>query len=425
MRGMKNKERIMLISATLASILWLSGACDKTDNSFGKNRWQTAGGRGENEKEESNDTTIYVSGVAFPDGYDWKRDTLHGEIDCRLVLLRNGKRIVDLPARLDRQVSSDPDMHRIVDGHLYTEFSSDSVTLIGKDGRTLFSYRGREMISGLMVRPDGVYTLGSDRDGNGFSYRKDGQVIMKKDTGIVYGGMYGISRPTGALYEENGHLYFTYYTVFRSAGRTIRHYYTVEDANETEIEFPMKSVGLYDIQVIKDELYFLLNRYSDFSTLALVCGKDYKDIVPNSVASASNARIVADGTVIYVVSDLVSKNSRHYYTSVWREDEGEKTFPGKTEILIANGTVCAMEKNADGKVRKASCGDKSFSIEGDYALMTRNCAAYSGGRLFLALTPSEIGKSPVLWFNGIGKEISEIKNGFVTGVSVVLPRNGS
>ena len=422
---MKTKERIMLIAAMLASILWLSEACDKNDGDFGKSRWQTIGGRGDKEKEESDDTTIYVSGVAFPEGYDWKKDTLHGEIDCRLVLLKNGKRIVDLPARVDRQVSSDPDMHRIVDGHLYTEFSSDSVTLIGKDGRTLFSYRGREMISGFMVRPDGVYTLGSDRDGDGFSYRRDGQVLMKKDTGIVYGGMYGISRTTGALYEENGHLYFTYYTVFRSAGRTIRHYYTAEDASATEIEFPMKSVGLYDIQVINEELYFLLNRYSDNSPLALVCGKDYKDIVPNSVASASNARIVTDGGIIYVVSELVAKNSRYYYTSVWSEDEGEKKFPAGTEILISDGTVCAMEKNADGKVRKVSCGDKSFSIEGDYALMTRNCAAYSGGRLFLALTPSEIGKSPVIWIDGTGKEISDIKNGFVTGISVVLPGNGS
>ena len=187
----------------------------------------------------------------------------------------------------------------------------------------------------------------------------------------------------------------------------------------------MKSVGLYDIQVINEELYFLLNRYSDNSPLALVCGKDYKDIVPNSVASASNARIVTDGGIIYVVSELVAKNSRYYYTSVWSEDEGEKKFPAGTEILISDGTVCAMEKNADGKVRKVSCGDKSFSIEGDYALMTRDCAAYSGGRLFLALTPSEIGKSPVIWIDGTGKEISDIKNGFVTGISVVLPGNGS
>jgi len=142
---------------------------------------------------------VYLTAVRYPDGYDWELDTCAVEGTVLIDLYRDGEIVRSIPAG----PSVHPDMHRFTGGHLYTDCSSGNETVVSRDGTELFRFEGRESMRGFLVREDGVHTLGQDRDGNGFTYRVDGRVIFRSETGTVRGGWdrYG---PAGGALTESG-----------------------------------------------------------------------------------------------------------------------------------------------------------------------------------------------------------------------------
>lgn len=139
---------------------------------------------------------VWLTAVRYPDGFDWERDTCAVEGTVWIDLYRDGKRILSVAAG----ESVHPDMHRFLGGHLYTDASTDTETVVRQDGNELFRFPGREALRGFLVREDGIHTLGQDRDGDGFSYRVDGRIVFRSETGTVLGTPDG-SGP-GALTED-------------------------------------------------------------------------------------------------------------------------------------------------------------------------------------------------------------------------------
>ena len=86
---------------TLIPLLLVAG-CELLDNDIkmGPDRYQTeksgirGGSSGDGAGGETGtipkDTLLYVSGIAFPQGYNWQRDTAFGTSGGRLQLFRNG-----------------------------------------------------------------------------------------------------------------------------------------------------------------------------------------------------------------------------------------------------------------------------------------------------------------------------------------------
>ena len=138
---------------------------------------------------------VYLTAVRFPDGYAWDLDTCAVDGEVWIDLYRDGERVRSLPAG----PSVHPDMHRYTGGHLYTDWSTDTETVVFRDGAELFRFEGREALRGFLVREDGVHTLGQDRDGSGFTYRIDGRIQYRSETGAVLGGpgRSGRTRRTG------------------------------------------------------------------------------------------------------------------------------------------------------------------------------------------------------------------------------------
>ena len=141
---------------------------------------------------------VYLTAVRFPDGYAWDLDTCAVDGDVWIDLYRDGNRIRSVPAG----ASVHPDMHRFAGGHLYTDYSTETETVLSRNGVELFRYEGRESLRGFLVREDGIHTLGQDRDGDGFTYRIDGRVVFRSETGEVLGGFDGTGAPGGALTES-------------------------------------------------------------------------------------------------------------------------------------------------------------------------------------------------------------------------------
>lgn len=148
---------------------------------------------------------IYLTAVRFPDGYAWQEDTCAVDGPVWIDLYRDGTLVRSVPA----DGSVHPDMHRFMGGHLYTDCSTDTETVVSRDGVELFRFEGREALRGFLIREDGVHTLGQDRDGEGLTYRVDGRIVFRSETGAVLGRPDEPGAPGGALAEYGENVCYT------------------------------------------------------------------------------------------------------------------------------------------------------------------------------------------------------------------------
>lgn len=190
-----------------------------------------------------NDTTILLSGVRFAMDYDWRQDSNYGAEDFEVLLYRDFEPVIEIPSS-SGLVSPDPDTHHIIGGQLYTEFATADKTRLARDGKMLLGFDGRELFKGILPDGDDIYTLSESRDGNGFSLRRNGEVLFSRERGSVFGDLSDPSyRPYGALYKDDGAICFCY----RDGGGKDEAYYFVRDGKATDSGLEER----YDIQDLK------------------------------------------------------------------------------------------------------------------------------------------------------------------------------
>jgi len=134
--------------------------------------------------------SLYAAAVAYPEGYDWRRDSLAGAVDTDILFLKDGIEMMRVKVSQANEVSPDPDSHHIIDGHLYLNYANSSHTVIKRDGVELFRYEGRENIRSLTVRDTAIYTLGTPMGKAGWAFRKNGEVIHSSQAGKLLGGLF-------------------------------------------------------------------------------------------------------------------------------------------------------------------------------------------------------------------------------------------
>ena len=78
-------------------------------------------GPGANIDGNDSKTICYMTGIDYPRDFDWT-DTSQEEksVRCSLTVFADGVPMLKIPVGDGHEVSADPDMHRILDGHLYT-----------------------------------------------------------------------------------------------------------------------------------------------------------------------------------------------------------------------------------------------------------------------------------------------------------------
>jgi len=133
---------------------------------------------------------LYSTAIAFPNGYNWRRDSLGGGVGTEIIFFKDTLEMIRVNATSANEVSADPDRHRIIDGHLYTDFSSSSHTVLKKDGIELLRYSSREYIRSLIVKDSSVYTLGVPIGKEGWALRKNGQAVHMGEKGKLIGGLH-------------------------------------------------------------------------------------------------------------------------------------------------------------------------------------------------------------------------------------------
>ena len=192
-------------------------------------------------------TVTYVSAFDYPDGYDWRSDPERGEVRCSLVVFREGLPILKVPVGCDYSVGPDPDMHRIIDGRLYTDCSAGGETIIKRDGKHILTYPAAEMICDFAVKGDEIHTLGHSREGKGFSYRVNGRTVLERAAGYTFERI---------VFEDTAAV-VAFAEPIVSASGTIERYYVMRGGKVSQVALREDIKKVWDVAVYNGEVYYL------------------------------------------------------------------------------------------------------------------------------------------------------------------------
>ena len=342
--------------------------------------------------------SILVSGVEYPQGYDWVQDSGSRSTQAWLLMFEGSQEVLRFPVGNGTLWTPDPDSHRIWDGHLYTFAIDGNETVIGRDGAEVLRYDGAESIRGFAVEGGHIVTLGQ-KEGGGFSLRLDGKAVFFSENGFVQGSLdCGVPR-SGALFQDKGHRYFTYIDNDRL--------HLVEDNTEVSIPeaAPPADAAVGGGRRIFGRIILYRNKYR----LQLAWDKIFCDWQPSFYDKAPGLRLIhRDGQFRAVV-----KVSGQWY--VWDAANGRPLgqYPcSSLEIYPCEGAD-AMVLTSAGKVLEA----KPFSPPegGGYAFLSGACGTFDGDEFIAGY--SGLDGTPNLVMRGdIGLELPF--NGPITSVAV-------
>lgn len=159
----------------------------------------------------SGDTLVYVCTVSYPAGFDWRADSTDRKEDGRIRLFANGRPVLELETGAGTGLSPEGDLHHLIGGHLYSEGFRDGQTLLLRDGTPLLRFTGREKLCGYLTADGDDYSLWRDRDGEGFSFRKNADVLLRRESGRPFGDFGDTGNGIhGALTLSGGSVCFSY-----------------------------------------------------------------------------------------------------------------------------------------------------------------------------------------------------------------------
>ncbi len=154
-----------------------------------------------------------------------------------ILVMREGEEAWGVKIGEEEAASGDIDMHRYLSGHLYTDFSTATQTIISRDGAEIFRYDGAERILFMAVQGGDVLTLGESRSGRGFSSRINGEGLFKSERGTVF---------QNAELSPRGNIRFFFSLPVNSTEGVINEYYAVDGAESRKITIPQDVSGVID-----------------------------------------------------------------------------------------------------------------------------------------------------------------------------------
>lgn len=337
----------------------------------------------------------YITGLDYPDGYDWRADSENGTVKCSLVVFADGRPVMKVPVGHEYHVSPDPDMHRMIGGHIYTDYSDDDETIIKKDGQEIFRYEGREMILGMAVCGDDIYTLGQPRRGNGFAYRKNGQAVILKSKGYAF--------PRLQVAEDS--LCFAFSEPIESFSGEVERYYHVVNGRIMQVGVREDVRKVWDVIMHQGRACYLATM-TGVSSPVVVNGEMMKALEFSSGIDMLTSRLLTAGKSLGVEAICIRGNT--YSSCLWKDSIKYRQFAnGMTVNGICtwnDGICCVLNSgslNSGGTIFR--CGE-IFAFPAGYSAMGSNPIAMLDGILHVGLSSLNGGK-PKIWKDGTTQEL--------------------
>lgn len=353
----------------------------------------------------SSKETCYVTGFDYPDEYDWRTDPEKGSVKCSLVVFADGQLMIKVPVGEDYEVSSDPDMHRMADGHLYTDYSTETETVIKKDGRDFLRYSGREIICGLLVQEDTVYTLGHPRGGSGFVFRKNGQIVLERSSGKSF----------GRLQLDEGRICFAFVEPVNAGDELIERYYHYTDGEIVQAAVRDDVRKVWDMVSHRGEVCYIASLTGVQRPVLFHEGQ----ISALSLPDADNPlsfEMVHGGDVLFW-KGLFASSEGSVASILWHKPEYYVRFEdgmvAGSFCMAGDGICCTLNHSGKSGIIYR-CGE-IFPMPEGYVVMGGSCSAVSNGILHVGLS-SLVGEQPTIWRDG---EITALDIcGYIASVSV-------
>ena len=357
---------------------------------------------------------LFVTAVCYPEGYDWRRDTAHGSVRGRVLLLRARDKaafdtLLSLEAGPGKAVSLDPDRHHFAGGHLYTECFTESGTVYRCDGQTILRVSEREYVRGILSLYGDLYVLSQRLSGEGFLLRKNWKPLFSCGEGRLYGSLgdpdFG---RTGALFEDGGQACFFYEDPDGN-----RH--LVCGKEDRAIPLPKRIATVYDIRCF-DGTLCLVGRTTGKHAPVLYIGSKKHDLsatITTPVQLGDFSLFRYGGAVGFRGTFRLNWNQA-LYTGRWTQSRLVESHPG-TCFWLEDGSYVLKR---DGRVVAARHGTVEYSFANSGSLIMPQCVCLSPGALYLALTPTgsdSAARRPWLWADGVRTEIG--LNGCLTSVT--------
>lgn len=406
--------RSIYLAAALAALLC---ACERLPENSAHNRGPGNRGwifrDGDDSPEDipaAKDTTVYTLGIEYPASYDWKRDTAYGNVGCRIVVFANQKRILEAEAGPGTMLSADPDMHRIWDGVLWSDWSDGSHTVISRNGEEAFRYEGNEMICGFMVHGGAVHTLGRSRSGKGFSYRIDGELILSDSSGIPVGDPYSTPEETGIMYLDQGEVCFG----FRRNENGTDRWYAVRSGKAEPADCGVRLSEVFDIRYIDGRLHMAGTSPSNGGRLVHVC-EGVVDQLWRSEAKVTNfCHMMPSGGKLFFYVGYVRLDGKTE-SCLWK-DRGSIISYGTdyAGFWVSEGQYAQIALNSEGLLGTVRAGSGYWWFKDSLVLMSHQCVRYDEGALLIAATPVRKELSPVMWKNG--RSLALTLHGYLGGI---------
>ena len=346
--------------------------------------------------------TCYVTAFDYQEGYDWKADTDNGNIKCSLTVFANDVPVMKIPVGKEYEVSSDPDMHRILGGHLYTDYSTEHETVIKKDGQELFRYEGREMILDMIIFGTDIFTLGCPRRGDGLIFRKNGIAEFQKES----------AAPIGKIQISEDGISFAYREMVQAADKTLERYWLFQDGQPRQVAVRDDIRKVWDIILHEGNICYLAEM-TGIEQPVLVKGDKLSALDTPSGTDTITGRMFSAGGSI--ATELIYTYNHIYYSSgIWLDAKQHMLF--NTGVTISGictwdkGIYCILNSgNGHGGGTIFRCGE-TMNAPAGYTMMGNNPICVTDGILRIGLS-SLTGGKPIIWKDGITLELDV--NGYI------------
>lgn len=353
-------------------------------------------------------SVCYMTAVEYPKGYDWLSDVDKGVVKCSLAVYADGSPRLKVAVGDAFCISSDPDMHRIIDGQLYTDYSTDTETIVKRNGMEIFRYGARESVCGMYVDGNDVYTLGQSRSGTGFSFRKNGETVVARRYGQVFRHL--------DAYGEGG-LSFAFFESVSSATGGFERYYLVKDSIVTQVAVRDDIKKVWDVVIHKGEPCYVAS-VSGYSGLMLAEGERLSALSFPSGAAAQTCRMFVSGESLCV--EAVVAVGGKAFSIVWKDGREVCRFDSDmamSAMYVDDGGVnCVLNSSSrygNGLIYRD--GEMYGMPEGYYSIGGSTVASVNG-LLYVGLSSSSC-EAPVLWKEGEEEKLAF--NGFISSVTSV------
>jgi hypothetical protein len=333
-----------------------------------------------------------------------------------VVLFKNGEEVLRVPV----SGHPEPERHRLLNGHLWTDTCDGTEVVISRDGEERFRYPGDELFRGFLEVKGKLYTLGQRQGKEGFSFRVNGEERFSAPTGTILGGPEDNEWEGGAFSQDTSGVYYTY-GIPLWKGEELLWEYRVMQEDQVYKTLPAGSAdAIYDIRVHNGIVYRSELRSSIRNTFCLVKDETYQAVELSATEvphywklTTVNGRILLKG---YSTGILGGKEY-----SYWLRTPSEVPFivtdNQPIRDMVTDGEHLAyLVENTDGLVRAAYLDKAGITFTSDrYRLPSSRCIQLKKGVLGLALSSPD-GQKHLLIRD---REVQALQfNGYFTSVQI-------